>query len=56
MGTYEEALSAQPGGSVTRPGQSLQDAGVPSTRPEWFGDAPDVIKYLETRAPGIEVT
>lgn len=56
VGTYEEALSAQPGGTVTRPGQSLKDAGVPLKRPGWNGDAPDVIKYVETRSPGVEVT
>lgn len=53
VGTYEEALAAGGGG---RPGQSVAGAGVPAKLPGWHGTSPDVVKYIQTTAPGKEVS
>lgn len=53
MGTYAEALA---GGGGGRPGQSVKAAGVEAKRPGWHAAGPDVVKYIETSAPGMEVS
>ena len=52
VGTYAEALA---GGGGGRPGQSVKAAGVEAKRPGWHAAGPDVVKYIETSAPGTEV-
>lgn len=55
MGSYAEALAAGGGG---QPNESVQGAGVAAKEPGWHADAggPDVVKYIETTAPGKEVS